>query len=315
MFNALRWALAAAALTVAGYFVHSMFKYSAMIGRIFLSLVYRPDTASSGPVRGERTVILDSSDHEIPALVLEHPGSRRAVVFCHESGSSKESWERYAYFLPDLGYHLVSIDLGSPDTGQEDNALGQWPTRDGVQRVLTAVRWCRKAFREDVEIVLFGVSNGADIAFAASFEDPSVRAVVADGLFSMKEIFREYIRKWAPVLVRPNFFGEKYPEWIVRLFAELGFMRATRMTGRSFVDVEPLLARPHVPLLMIHGEDDDYVSAHHQQVLRSRDRQARAQKHLVVREAGHNQSVLLARAVYEKEISEFLVRHTGRSEA
>lgn len=315
MLSLVRWTLAVLLAGAAAYFIHSMFKYSAMIGRIFLSLVYRPSVEEAGSARGERISILDSSDTEIPALVLECPGSRKAMIFCHESGASKESWERYAYFVPELGFHVLSVDLNAGVSPEGENPLSQWPAEESVRRVLTAVRWCRKAFREDVEIVLFGVSNGADIAFAASFRDAGIRAVVADGLFSMKEIFREYIRRWAPVLVRPNLFGERYPEWIVRLFAHLGFRRASQMTGRHFIDIEPLLKKPHPPLLMIHGADDDYVSSAHQTILERRNRQSRTEKHLIVREAGHNQSVRLARAVYEKEVSEFLVRHTGRSEA
>lgn len=315
MLNLIRWTLAGLLAGVAVYFIYSMFKYSAMIGRIFLSLEYRPASEETPSLRGERISILDSSDAEIPALVLERGDSRKAMIFCHESGATKESWERYAYFVPELGFHVLSLDLTAGPSRDGEDPLSQWPTQESVRRVLTAIRWCRKAFREDVEIVLFGVSNGADVAFAASFRDARIRAVVADGLFSMKEIFREYIRRWAPVLVRPNFFGQTYPEWIVRLFAHLGFSRASQMTGRRFVDIEPLLQRPHVPLLMIHGADDDYVSGAHQRALERRNRQSRAEKHLIVCQAGHNQSVRLARAVYEKEISEFLMRHTGRSEA
>src|SRR6185436_16414617 len=96
---------------------------------------------------------------------------------------------------------------------------------------------------------------------AASFMDPSIKAVIADGLFSMKEIFRDYIRRWAPILVKPNLFGEKYPGWVVNLFTNMGFWYSQKKSKKRFIDIERMLRRRHTPLLMIHGEFDDYVPA------------------------------------------------------
>ena len=292
---------------VVTYMVWAAFKYTRMIANIFVSLVYRPSMELPSVSRGEKVSILDSSDREIEALLVEAPGASRAVVFCHESGGLKESWEKYAYFLPDMGYHLLSIDFGNKREESVKNSLSQWPTQEDVKRLLTAVRWVKKVLGTEIPILLFGVSNGADIAFAASFEDASVKAVVADGLFSMKEIFRDYIRKWAPVLVKPNLFGEDYPGWVVNLFTSLGFWYSQRQSGRHFVDVESLMKKTHVPLLMIHGETDDYVPPAHQKFL-ARLRQSDDLKSVVVPGAGHNQSVLAGRKSYEKEIIDFLGR-------
>jgi pimeloyl-ACP methyl ester carboxylesterase len=121
----------------------------------------------------------------------------------------------------------------------------------------------------------------------------------------MTEVFRDYIRRWAPVLVKPNFFGENYPGWIVNLFAELGFRRCETETKKTFINVEKLLKKPHPPLLMIHGENDDYVSARHQRFLGKIARRDCAEPWIVPK-AGHNQAVVLARPEYEKKIADFL---------
>ncbi|OIO39559.1 MAG: hypothetical protein AUJ72_00570 [Candidatus Omnitrophica bacterium CG1_02_46_14] len=292
------------------YSLHAGIKYTRMISNIFLSLVYNPELDYLSSSRGERITVLDSSDQEIPALVIECKNAGKLVIFCHESGATKDSWERYAYFFTGLGFHLLSLDFEKKTIGDKTNALAQWPTREDVQRLLVVIRWCKTAFGPDIKIVLFGVSNGADIAFAASFEDPSVRGVIADGLFSMKEIFRDYIRKWAPILVKPNIFGQNYPSWIVNIFSNLGFWHCQKTTKKEFMDVEKLLKKKHVPLLMIHGENDDYVPPPHQKFLEKANSGHEDFKRLVVPRAKHNQAVILGTEIYQKSITEFVNRLT-----
>lgn len=294
---------------VSGYFIHGVFKYTRMISSIFMSLVYTPEEESPEPSgQAQPVTILDSSDREIEALYAGPQDAAQIAVFFHESGSDKRSWNKYAGFLPGLGYGVLSFDLSSQTDGPDKNPLSQWPTQRDVERALTVLRWTKKAFRPQAKLVLFGVSNGADIALAASAREPRVRAVVTDGLFSMKEIFRAYIRRWAPVLVKPNPWGERFPEWLVSLFAGLGFWYSQKRVGQNFVDTERLLRGRHVPVFFVYGENDDYVSAEHREFLarlggsRSRD------ERLVVPKARHNEAVVMARTVYEKEIETFLKR-------
>ena len=122
----------------------------------------------------------------------------------------------------------------------------------------------------------------------------------------MKEIFRDYIRKWAPILVKPNLFGENYPAWVVNLFTNLGFWYCQRKSKRKFVDVENLLKKKHAPLLMIHGEADDYISGMHQKFLHRIGSYGMGSERLIVPKAGHNQAVTLGRETYERNIIEFL---------
>gem|GEM_PF-1046208 len=287
------------------YGIHAAFKYTRMIGRIFLGLVYVPLAEGSGSVRGQNVTILDSADREIETLFVDEKNSKALVIFCPESGAGKESWEKYGSFLPELGYRVLSLDFMNGDTKPEKNDFFQWPTRSDVDRLLSAVRWAKKVCPPGTPVILFGISKGADIALAASFCDASIKAVVADGLFSMKEIFRDYIRKWAPVLVKPNFFGSRTPEWIVRTFAVLGFWHCQRTAGTRFIDVEALLKKKHVPLLMIYGRKDSYVPALHQDYLQKVNCDESLEK-FIVEDAGHNEAVVRDRSSYEKAVSDFL---------
>lgn len=296
-------------LVLAAYAVFSVLKYPRMIGNIFLSLVYSPSPDAASSVKGERVCILDSSEREIEALFTQNRSSDRVVIYCHESGSTKDSWDKYAGFLSDAGYNIVSFDFLEPvSNDRKINSLSQWPIEEDVERLVTVIRWVRHAIKPEPKIILFGVSKGANVALAASFREPSVKAVITDGLFSMKEIFRDYIRKWAPILVKPNLFGDRYPKWVVDVFTQLGYWNCEKRTGKKFVDVEALLRKKHTPLLMIHGENDDYVSVTHQKFLRQIESAHGPAVHPIVSHAGHNEAIVLERARYEKEVRAFLAR-------
>ena len=208
------------------------------------------------------------------------------------------------YFLPAAGFSVLSVDFGAKP-GEPPDPLSQWPDEADVERLLTVVRWAKKAW-PGTRIVLFGVSKGANIALAASRQDETVAAVVTDGLFSMREIFRDYIRRWAPVLVRPNLFGEHYPAWVVHLFAWLGCWYSEKQSKRRFIDVERLLREKHPPLLMIHGSEDDYIPGTHQTLLKSLAARNAAARHWVVPQAAHNEAVTVAAAGYRNAVLQFL---------
>lgn len=304
------WLWALPAVLFAAYAVHAGFKYTRMISNIFLGLVYTPDGDLPSSAIGERVTILDSADHEVEALVIESNAPRAIAVFCHESGSNKASWEKYAFFLPQNGYHIVAPDVDAPRKPDEPNSLTQWPDAREVERLEVVIRWARRVYGVKLPVVLFGVSKGANLALAAAAGDPHVRAIVADGLFSMREIFRDYIRKWAPILVRPNLFGENYPGWVVSLFAALGHWNCQRLTKRRFVDVEKLLCQTHPSLLAIHGELDDYVPASHQKLL-EKIAGTRHFTRLQIARAGHNEAVAVARETYERTVLNFLETELG----
>ena len=288
------------------YAAFAGFKYTRMISNIFLGLKYNPSYEPVSSSLGEKITIMDSGGHEMEALLVERKNADKIVIFSHDSGSTKESWEKYAYFFPDLGFHVLSVDFLSESKESVHNPLSQWPTEEDVQKLILVIHWARHAFKPGVKIVLFGVSKGADIALAASSREILVNGVITDGLFSMREIFRDYIRKWAPILVKPNLFGEDYPSWVVNIFSYLGFWYCQKKSKKRFVDVEKLLKKKHAPVLMIHGEADDYIPDTHQRFLRRLSQTRKESECLIVPKAGHNQGVVLDRDAYEKTVVGFL---------
>ncbi len=298
------------AILLAAVATHASVKYTRMIGDILLELSYALPQEGISAARGEKITILDSAGHEIEALLLDNKNSDKLVIFCPESGTTKESWEKYAYFLPEMGYRVLSLDFPAEAVPGQGGAHFPWASSHDTARLLTAIRWAKNAFGVQCKIVLFGISKGANIAVDAASQERSVRAVIADGLFSMKGIFRDYIRKWAPVLVRSRLLGSRHPDWAVGFFTEMGFWYCQRKCRRRFVNVETLLKRPHPPLLVIHGEADDYISATHRTFLDKIQPPHLQAEHLVVPKARHNEAVLFGRSLYERKITDFLKHAT-----
>ena len=118
--------------------------------------------------------------------------------------------------------------------------------------VLDWVNWAVRRFGEDQEIYLVGVSMGAaTVLMAAGLGlPPQVKGVWADcGYSSTEGVLRHMIRRW------------KLPETLA--------FGAARLGGRIFGgfdvrEITPLEAvkQAEVPILLIHGEDDNVVPRH-----------------------------------------------------
>ena len=118
--------------------------------------------------------------------------------------------------------------------------------------VLDWVNWAVRRFGEDQEIYLVGVSMGAaTVLMAAGLGlPPQVKGVWADcGYSSTEGVLRHMIRCW------------KLPETLTFAAARLG---GRIFGGFDVREITPLEAvkKAEVPILLIHGEDDNVVPHH-----------------------------------------------------
>lgn len=118
--------------------------------------------------------------------------------------------------------------------------------------VLDWVNWAVCRFGEDQEIYLVGVSMGAaTVLMAAGLGlPPQVKGVWADcGYSSTEGVLRHMIRRW------------KLPETLTFAAARLG---GWIFGGFDVREITPLEAvkKAEVPILLIHGEDDNVVPHH-----------------------------------------------------
>ena len=192
-------------------------------------------------------------------------GARRGlIVHLHGVADNRSSGVGIAQRFVPKGYDVLTYDSRAHGESEgEDCTYGFYEKRD-LSRALDAVR--------AEEAVLFGSSLGAAVALQAAAEDARVRGVIAQSPFSDLETIARERAPW------------------VATSAEIAeaFAIAERKGHFRIAEVSPRLAasRIHVPVLLIHGENDRETAAAHSQRIYDALRQPR--RLLLVPGADHN---------------------------
>lgn len=223
-------------------------------------------------------------------LSREHPrGTMLLVHGFHGSGNCDFSCVLQTYY--DMGFDLLVIDqrshLGSQGTFLTMGVLERYDVRSWCL-------WLLERFGEQHPVVLDGISmGGATVLMAAGLDLPrNVRGIIADCPFtSPREIFVSVMGQ----MQLPTFLlwgAELY----CRLFA--GFS----IDGASTVEA---LKTCTLPLLIAHGEDDDFVPCW--MGVKSFEAAASTDKQLItVPGAGHGMSYLVEKERMDAALTAFL---------
>ena len=166
----------------------------------------------------------------------------------------------------------------------------------GIHESNDCHRWIAhliKRFGPDVKIILTGISMGAStVMLAAGRELPEqVVGVLADcGYTSAQDIIKVVIEKM------------KLPPKLAYPFVKLGAKRFAHFNPDSDSPLEAM-KRCKVPVMFIHGEDDDFVPCDMSR--RNFEACAAPKKLFTVPGAGHGLSILVDKPGYMREIREF----------
>ena len=161
--------------------------------------------------------------------------------------------------------------------------------------------WACKRCGLKLPIYLAGVSMGATtVLMAGALSLPgNLRGIIADcGFTSADEIWCHLARD-----------SLHMPYRMVRRFANAKYLRRTGQTsGLSTVDA---LKNCQLPVLLIHGEADDFVPP---EMSRRNEKACAGQKRLVmVPGAGHGMSSFVGKELYEQELLAFWAAHDADS--
>jgi alpha-beta hydrolase superfamily lysophospholipase len=173
----------------------------------------------------------------------EGPVKRGTVIYLHGVGDSRRSSVRIAdHFVP-AGFDVVAYDSRAHGESEGDACTYGAYEKQDLARVLAGI--------QARPIVLLGSSLGAAVALQAAAQSPEVAAVISVSTFSN---LRRVARDRAP------FFAS---EANIRD----AFAIAEREGRFKLDDASPVTAAPHikVPVLIIHGEDDDETRPIHSQ--------------------------------------------------
>lgn len=227
-------------------------------------------------------------------LFAPAPDSHLWAITVHGYTGRRENMQRYAARYLERGYGVLMPDLRGH--GESEGAyIGMgWPDRFDI------ARWVRLIAERDeqAQIVLHGVSMGAATVMMASGEDlgPWVRAVVEDcGFTSAWDIFASELRV--------RYHLPEFP--LLHTADRISALRA----GYRFRDASALaqVARTSLPILFIHGSDDDFVPC--EMVYRLYDACPSDKELYVVDGAGHGQALSFDPDDYFDRVFRFIDAH------
>jgi fermentation-respiration switch protein FrsA (DUF1100 family) len=233
------------------------------------------------------------------------------ILFGLEFGSNRWACVPYCEHLLQAGFDVFAYEPRSH--GESDRQPGyeplQWVTDYEVADARAALDYLKG--RPDADprgIGLFGLSKGAGAVLQASATDPFVRCFVTDGMFAAYTTLVPYMRQWFRIYNNHHVRQALLPAWYYGLVGLAGLRLAGWERRCRFVHLETALPRlaPR-PLLMIHGEGDNYIKPDMARRLYQRAR--RPKEFWLVEGAKHNQAFHLAGEEYRRRVLEFFLQH------
>lgn len=229
-------------------------------------------------------------------LPSERPSSRLAILGHGYTSNGLSNCSAISMFFYKLGYNCLIMDHRAHGMSEGDyvgfGILDRYDWKIWIDSM-------EQRLGSDAEIVLYGVSMGATIAvMTAGFSDlpASVKAVIADCAFtSPYDVFAHILRRDYHL---PPFPIMNINESLCRIKAGYGF--------KDYSTLEAVRST-RVPMLFIHGKEDDFVPVW----MSERNYEAcRSPKDiLLVDNAAHGASYYENGAVYEQKIEEFLEKN------
>lgn len=264
-----------------------------------------PETSAFIKVRENAAEKLESSSHDIVEITARDgiklaghwqfcKNPRRIIIAMH---GWRSSWARDFGLIADFFYNNDCHVLYIEQRGQ-NNSGGDY-MGFGLTERYDCLEWANWISTQEeygeLPIYLCGVSMGAStVLMAAGFELPSnVHGIIADcGYTSPHAIWKHVVE---------NNLRLYYDDMMSSIADEM--CRAKIQIGSKDYSCPDALAECKVPVLFIHGTDDDFVPV---EMTYENYKACTSQKRLlIVPGAGHGMSYVIDRKSYEQEVKRF----------
>lgn len=270
---------------------------------IFLNISITANREESPEVNGEHVMFKTGDGCTLHGYFIFGKNSGgKTILFCHEVGAGWGSWHKYASYLPDAGFNVMSFDFRGHGESTLTNGYKPtpWFTCYEYKDIIAALEYI--ASRPDVDpakIGIFGVSRGGSAAIYCAKKTDLIKAIAVDSTFSTYETMYSYITKWAPIYIPIKRISPS----VIHFLTRLGIIGSQFATGCRFPRVAKALKKLRIPIFFIHGEKDNYISVDQARKLYSL---ANEPKDLwTIPRARHNESVLINPEEYAQRITEF----------
>ncbi len=235
---------------------------------------------------------------ELHALYLPREDSHQYAVVCHGYGSIPQYGGKFAAKFYEMGYSVLAPAARSHERSGGRYAGMGWPERRDI------VDWVDAIVEQDpqAEVVLFGISmGGATVMMTAGEEDlsPAVKCVIEDCGYS--SVWDEFAGQLKEMFGLPTFPVLDAASLVTQIRAGYGFKEASAADQ---------VAKTSLPILFIHGEEDDFVPYWMLDVVYDACASPDKEK-LSVPGAAHGEASGVAPETYWATVEGFLGKHMG----
>lgn len=282
--------------------------YAAIGVRIFMN-VQKPKTASHEKAKEfdmKQGSYTDEMLHEIPKEEVTIPstmgyelhgwwvpseGSDKTIILVHGITSNIYGSLKYYWLYRDMGFNVLLYDhRNHGKSGGSGTTLGYHEKHD----LEACIEWVMDKVGPDSVIGTHGESMGAATVIQHASDYESVDFVVADCPFAdLSRQLREVIGR-----------EQKLPLWIGLPGASL----VSKLTGNGwYAESSPIrvIGEMTAPLLIIHGENDAYITPDHAQDLH--DAKIKGYRELYfAKGADHAESIIKDRENYVETVTGFI---------
>ena len=222
---------------------------------------------------------------------LRNPeSSGRYVLISHGYTDNRFGALKYAKLYLDQGFSIIIYDLRGH--GLNEPTFCSYSVRERKD-LMAVIRDSRQRYPDMQLLGLHGESLGAATSIAVLEEKPPVDFVVADcGFCDIVPVLKGSLRKM------------RFPAFLVNVASVCARLRF----GFSYGTMKPVnaLKENQIPILFIHGADDDLIPPEHSEKMKAKTRGYA--EICLIPGAGHAASVLTDPSAYKSHVSSFLTK-------
>ena len=194
----------------------------------------------------KQEVYLNSNyGYKLHGFFFPNKDSKKIIILCHGITWSLYGSVKYMDMFLKRGFAIFIYDHRNHGlSGGKNTSYGYYEKFD----LQNCTDWRFNKLGENIVVGLHGESMGAGIALQNIAIDKRIKFCIEDcGYSDAQDLFKHRLEK--------DYNIRKFP--IVKLASKISKMRV----GWEFKDVSPITSLPKVeiPILFIHGQEDDYV--------------------------------------------------------